>query len=118
MTQKSTPAVQTRAFIKRPLATGALRSPSASASCLPTSMASISTTRLSKLPSSRLLKVLEKETEATIQRELFAKQRALPDLADNIKCGNSLIGPNFYVGQQRDLFTDEDRLRINAFDWR
>jgi type I restriction-modification system DNA methylase subunit len=67
---------------------------------------------------SLLLKVLEKETEATIQRELFAKQRALPDLADNIKCGNSLIGPDFYIGQQRDLFTDEDRLRINAFDWR
>ncbi len=67
---------------------------------------------------SLLLKVLEKETEATIQRELFAKQRALPDLADNIKCGNSLIGPDFYTGQQRDLFTDEDRLRINAFDWR
>ncbi len=67
---------------------------------------------------SLLLKVLEKETEATIQRELFAKQRALPDLADNIKCGNSLIGPDFYIGQQRDLFSDEDRLRINAFDWR
>lgn len=67
---------------------------------------------------SLLLKVLEKETEATIQRELFAKQRALPDLAENIKCGNSLIGPDFYDGQQRELFTDDDRLRINAFDWR
>ena len=67
---------------------------------------------------SLLLKVLEMETEATIQRELFAKQRALPDLAENIKCGNSLIGPDFYDGQQRELFTDEDRLRINAFDWR
>ena len=26
-------------------------------------------------------------------------ERALPDLGDNIKCGNSLIGPDFYQQQ-------------------
>ncbi len=66
---------------------------------------------------SLLLKVLEGETRETLQRQLFAKERALPDLADNIKCGNSLIGPDFYRGKQLDLFDDESRLRINVFDW-
>jgi len=67
---------------------------------------------------SLLLKVLEGETAETLQRQLFAKQRALPDLADNIKCGNSLIGPDFYTEQkQLDLFDEEERLRINVFDW-
>jgi hypothetical protein len=66
---------------------------------------------------SLLLKVLEGKTKETLQRQLFAKERALPDLADNIKCGNSLIGPDFYHGKQLDLFDDEERLRINVFDW-
>ena len=66
---------------------------------------------------SLLLKVLEGETRETLQRQLFAKQRALPDLAGNIKCGNSLIGPDFYQGRQMDLFDEEERLRINVFDW-
>jgi hypothetical protein len=68
---------------------------------------------------SLLLKVLEGETEESLQRQLvaFHKERALPDLANNIKCGNSLIGPDFYQGRQRDLFDEEEMLRINAFDW-
>jgi len=66
---------------------------------------------------SLLLKVLEGETEETLQRQLFEKERALPDLANNIKCGNSLIGPDFYRERQGDLFDEEETLRINAFDW-
>ena len=66
---------------------------------------------------SLLLKVLEGETDETLQRQLFAKQRALPDLADNIKCGNSLIASDFYQERQLDLFDEEQMLRINAFDW-
>ncbi|MBN1818735.1 MAG: N-6 DNA methylase [Sedimentisphaerales bacterium] len=62
---------------------------------------------------SLLLKVLEGEK----QLHLFAAERALPDLADNIKCGNSLIGPDFYHGRQLALFDEEQRLKINAFDW-
>src|SRR5262249_37415670 len=42
---------------------------------------------------------------------------ALPDLASNIKCGNSLIGPDFYNGQQLMIFDEEERHRINVFDW-
>ena len=68
---------------------------------------------------SLLLKVLEGETEATLrQLEAFHKERALPDLANNIKCGNSLIGPDFYEGKQRELFDEDEMLRINAFDWK
>jgi hypothetical protein len=45
-------------------------------------------------------------------------ERALPDLGHNIKCGNSLIGPDFYEQQQMALLDDEERYRINVFDWR
>jgi type I restriction-modification system DNA methylase subunit/predicted type IV restriction endonuclease len=66
---------------------------------------------------SLLLKVLEGEDEETIQRQLsLFQQRALPDLGSNIKCGNSLIGSDFYDGQL-NLFDDEEMYRINAFDW-
>ena len=67
---------------------------------------------------SLLLKVLEGESEQTIQPFLrFFQQRALPDLGDNIKCGNSLIGPDFYEQKELPLLDDEERLRINVFDW-
>jgi predicted type IV restriction endonuclease len=62
---------------------------------------------------SLLLRVLEGEKNLV----LFHNERALPDLADNIKCGNSLIGPDFYQGQQTTMFDEDERLRINAFDW-
>lgn len=68
---------------------------------------------------SLLLKVLEGESQESItkQFELF-HQRALPDLGGHIKCGNSLIGPDFYEGEQLALFDDESRMRVNTFDWR
>jgi len=67
---------------------------------------------------SLLLKVLEGASEQTIQPFLrLFQQRALPDLGDNIKCGNSLIGPDFYQQKELPLLTDEDRLRVNVFDW-
>src|SRR5437588_12958432 len=67
---------------------------------------------------SLLLKVLEGESQDTLQKHLFDHhERALPDLASNIKCGNSLIGPDFYEGQQLTMFDAEERYRINVFDW-
>ncbi|MFO7675021.1 MAG: Eco57I restriction-modification methylase domain-containing protein [bacterium] len=68
---------------------------------------------------SLLLKVLEGESDQTIslQQKMF-RERALPDLSSNIKCGNSLIGSDFWQGEQQTMFDDEEeRLRINAFDW-
>jgi hypothetical protein len=60
-------------------------------------------------------------------------ERALPDLGNNIKCGNSLIGTDYYNTPQTPLFrgektdsplvrgaggvSDEERYRINPFDW-
>ena len=73
---------------------------------------------------SLLLKVLEGESEQTASvgayghTPLLLHTRVLPDLDRNIKCGNSLIGPDFYVGQQLGFFNDEERLRINVFDWK
>ncbi len=67
---------------------------------------------------SLLLKVLEGENRESLKRQRqFLHERALPDLGANIKCGNSLIGPDFYRGKQLELFDEEEMLRINAFDW-
>ncbi len=67
---------------------------------------------------SLLLKVLEHETSETLNQQLgLWKERALPNLDSNIKCGNSLIGTDFYEGRQAGLFNQEEALRINAFDW-
>jgi len=67
---------------------------------------------------SLLLKVLEGETGQTLQTILrIFQERALPDLGDNIKCGNSLIGPDFYQQGELSLLTDEEKYRINVFDW-
>jgi len=67
---------------------------------------------------SLLLKVLEGETgESLNQQYKLFHERALPNLGGNIKCGNSLIGPDFYEGRQMSMLDDEERLRINVFDW-
>ena len=67
---------------------------------------------------SLLLKVLEGENRENLERQLrLFRDRALPDLSSNIKCGNSLIGSDFYSGVQMDLFDSEEMLQINAFDW-
>ncbi len=67
---------------------------------------------------SLLLKVLEGESGETLMNQLkLFHERALPDLSGNIRCGNSLIGPDFYDGTLPDLLGDEDRYRINVFDW-
>ncbi len=67
---------------------------------------------------SLLLKVLEGENQETLERQRrLWHERALPDLSSNIKCGNSLIGPDFYDVKQGTLFDEEEQYRINAFDW-
>jgi hypothetical protein len=65
---------------------------------------------------SLLLKVLEGETAQTIQRELI-QERVLPDLANNIKCGNSLIGSDFYAQPGLPEMDAAAHLRLNVFDW-
>ncbi len=70
---------------------------------------------------SLLLKCLEGESSESVQSVLkFMRERALPDLDGNIKCGNSLIAPDFHDPARfpgnHDL-SEEARRRINAFDW-
>jgi type I restriction-modification system DNA methylase subunit len=81
---------------------------------------------------SLLLKVMEGENQDTLERQMrLFRERALPDLGDNIKCGNSLIGQDFYsVGADNHLpglslgaghvppsLNEEEMYRINPFDW-
>ncbi len=67
---------------------------------------------------SLLLKVLEGETEQTLTAQLrMFQERALPDLGGNIKCGNSLVGSDYTLGQQMGLLGEDEIYRINAFDW-
>lgn len=66
---------------------------------------------------SLLLKLLEGENESSLssQFQLF-HERVLPDLDNNIKCGNSLVGSAFQLSQLIAL--DEATSReVNAFDW-
>lgn len=67
---------------------------------------------------SLLLKVLEGESGDQIARQMdLFHMRALPDLSRNIKCGNSLIGPDFFQSRPLELTVPETVDRINAFDW-
>jgi type I restriction-modification system DNA methylase subunit len=43
--------------------------------------------------------------------------KILPNLSDNIKCGNSLIGTDYYNTVNMELFEKDDYNKINAFDW-
>ncbi len=67
---------------------------------------------------SLLLKVLEGESEQTLETQLrMFQERVLPDLDNNIKWGNTLIGPDFYEEEQMTLLDEEEHYRINVFDW-
>lgn len=46
--------------------------------------------------------------------------RPLTSLDENIRCGNSLIGHDFYdkMDLTLDLFTEDERERVNTFDWK
>jgi hypothetical protein len=66
---------------------------------------------------SLLLKVLEGETDQSLHLGLLPfSDRALPNLANNIKWGNSLIGPDYFTGK---MFPEPEEMKsINPFDWK
>jgi type I restriction-modification system DNA methylase subunit len=68
---------------------------------------------------SLLLKVLEHESRESIDQQVkLGLEGVLPNLEGNVKCGNSLIGLDFYgTGQQETLFDEAEMRRINVFDW-
>ncbi|HLP03763.1 MAG TPA: N-6 DNA methylase [Opitutaceae bacterium] len=65
---------------------------------------------------SLLLKVLEGEARET-QGRTREMSAVLPDLGKNIKCGNSLVGHDFYAQPDLPTLDDEARLQLNTFDW-
>ena len=67
---------------------------------------------------SLLLAVMEGETQQTLDHQLrLFHERALPDLGDNIKHGNSLIGTDYRDTPDLGALSGEERTAINAFDY-
>lgn len=70
-------------------------------------------TEVTKL--SLLLKCMEGETQASVQQTMgFVKERVLPTLDNNIRCGNSLIDTDFFDGELEFAGTDR---KIKPFNW-
>jgi len=67
---------------------------------------------------SLMLKLLEGEGDESAGKLFkYSDTKLLPTLSGNIKCGNSLVGPDFYKNKNLTLFGSEDMKKINAFDW-
>ena len=61
-------------------------------------------------------KALSKDGQASLFRASEIK-KILPELKDNIKCGNSLIGSDYYDDKNLSLLEITEQRRVNAFDW-
>lgn len=66
---------------------------------------------------SLLLKVLENETKESVNQQLkLFQERALPNLDNNIRCGNSVVDSSYF--KQSTLVSNQEELaKINPFDW-
>jgi hypothetical protein len=64
-----------------------------------------------------LLKCLEGESAQSINDLLLFHERALPDLGDNIRGGNSLISTDMYATDVWKDLSEQDRSRLRPFDW-
>ena len=56
-------------------------------------------------------------TDEVAQFRLLGHERVLPNIDANIKCGNSLIGPDYYDTAEPRLFDEDQARRVNVFDW-
>lgn len=70
---------------------------------------------------SLFLQMLEGEGKQYVNSSMLLFRESdlhiLPNLGDNIKCGNSLVGSDFYINQELNLFDEDAIYKINAFDW-
>ncbi|MDR3233312.1 MAG: N-6 DNA methylase [Planctomycetaceae bacterium] len=66
---------------------------------------------------SLLLECMQGVTTATVNRLKSMNERVLPNIDENIRCGNSLVGEDFYEGKDLPQFSDEFLRKVNAFDW-
>lgn len=60
------------------------------------------------------LSLMVEALRAPEQQSLF-NDRMLPRLSDNVKCGNALIGTNYFMARPR--LTPTEMAHINPFDW-
>ena len=68
---------------------------------------------------SLLLKLLEGETEESTGKLFkYSQIKLLPDLSNNIKCGNSLIGTDYFEGRITGTIDEDEIRKINPFDWK
>ncbi|MCC0563796.1 Eco57I restriction-modification methylase domain-containing protein [Brevibacillus borstelensis] len=68
---------------------------------------------------SLLLKILENETAASVDAHLSQHRvRVLPNLDDNIQCGNSLVDYSYFEFPREGLDTHNQLININPFDWK
>jgi len=66
---------------------------------------------------SLLLKLMEGETKETSRMLISGRDaKILPNLEDNIKCGNSLIGTDYW-NNQKEIPNLEEIKKMHAFDW-
>ncbi|MFC5045444.1 Eco57I restriction-modification methylase domain-containing protein [Aquimarina hainanensis] len=67
---------------------------------------------------SLLLKLLEGENEKSIDDFISTyKEKILPSLSNNLKCGNSLVDEKFYEFLPSALEDDNILFRVKPFDW-
>ena len=73
---------------------------------------------------SLFLKLLENEgrsLSSTGQQSLFRASdlnaKILPSMVNNIKCGNSLIGSDYYEDKDLTLLGIQEQRKVNVFDW-
>ncbi|MBI4832972.1 MAG: Eco57I restriction-modification methylase domain-containing protein [Candidatus Lindowbacteria bacterium] len=56
-------------------------------------------------------------TKLALWMHTASPNKPLSSLDHNIRCGNSLVGADFYDINSPGLFTEEEKERVNAFDW-
>jgi type I restriction-modification system DNA methylase subunit len=67
---------------------------------------------------SLLLKLLEGENSGSIENYLAKhKQKVLPSLDENIKCGNSLVDDSYFKFQPDAIDNDELLFKLKPFNW-
>src|SRR5690606_11312576 len=67
---------------------------------------------------SLLLKLLENENAGSIDNFLVKyKQKVLPNLEDNIKCGNSLVDNTYFEYNPDAIENDELLFKLKPFNW-
>jgi len=64
------------------------------------------------------MKSLENSTKEELYEDVdLFNEKLLPELKENIKCGNSLIEDDYFESNQKDLFDSTKSKKINAFNW-